>query len=135
MAAVNSFVPFGGLNLCTKCKERKTLDHFTVDRKRKSGLYSHCNPCRGRTHYSYVKGMTLSKREKTQLRLYGRFQSPNASCDICGGLASDIDHDHLTGATRGDLCRACNSLVGYLETRSHLLSKAHEYIERWNNGG
>lgn len=41
-----------------------------------------------------------------------------------------VDHDHENGAARALLCRACNTLVGYLETHAADLPAAQQYLER-----
>jgi len=56
----------------------------------------------------------------------------NYCCAICKKPDSEkltIDHNHKTNEVRGLLCRGCNTLVGYIETRSHLLETAKKYLE------
>lgn len=54
----------------------------------------------------------------------------DGKCAICrkeGPLY--IDHCHTTNVVRGLLCPGCNTMLGVIETRSHLLPLAQEYIE------
>lgn len=44
------------------------------------------------------------------------------------GVRLNVDHDHGTGAVRGLLCTACNSLVGALEKRMDLYLRGLDYI-------
>ncbi|WP_366526279.1 endonuclease domain-containing protein [Mycobacterium sp.] len=48
-------------------------------------------------------------RQSIFQRLVAAFGSSCASCGVPGGHV--IDHDHLTGAVRGLLCRVCNANV------------------------
>ncbi len=53
-------------------------------------------------------------------------------CAICrkapDGKHLDVDHDHVTGATRGLLCRSCNITVGGHE-RALADSRFRDYLE------
>jgi hypothetical protein len=55
-------------------------------------------------------------------------------CAICGlpplKRALVIDHDHHTGEFRGLIHYHCNTFLGWLETRGHLLNKALDYLSR-----
>ena len=67
------------------------------------------------------------------------FINQKGKCLICDKQKKLIvDHDHyccptkLTcgKCTRGLICSACNTLVGYLEMHENLLDKAEKYIQR-----
>jgi hypothetical protein len=56
-------------------------------------------------------------------------------CAICGKEGPlYIDHCHTTNVVRGLLCPGCNTMLGVIETRGHLLPMAKEYIEARNTG-
>jgi hypothetical protein len=69
---------------------------------------------------------------KLSVEEYSRLVEESAGkCMVCGteSKSLDVDHNHSTGVARGLLCRSCNTLVGYLETNSHKIKRALEYIE------
>jgi hypothetical protein len=49
-------------------------------------------------------------------------------CAICGGVATDVDHDHETGTVRGGLCNGCNSGIGLLRDDPELVARAAQYL-------
>ena len=49
-------------------------------------------------------------------------------CEICGGVATDVDHDHETGHIRGALCGPCNTGIGRLRDDPELVARAAEYL-------
>ncbi len=57
------------------------------------------------------------------------FRAERARCPICGDPATDIDHDHSTGAVRGHLCRACNVGLGHFGDDPLRLKAAVEYLD------
>jgi hypothetical protein len=57
----------------------------------------------------------------------------NGSCAICLiREATDLDHNHTTGAPRQLLCRDCNVSIGKLLEDPSTLRRAAEYLETWN---
>lgn len=63
------------------------------------------------------------------------YRSKFPNCMICGKTgggrykALHIDHDHKTGAIRGLLCWQCNTFVGFIENRFHLLQRTFNYLK------
>jgi hypothetical protein len=58
------------------------------------------------------------------------------NCEICGsdngGRALHLDHNHKTGAVRGMICQPCNTFVGFVERRGHVLNDLFGYLEKYN---
>jgi len=53
------------------------------------------------------------------------FGLQSGKCAICvARLATDLDHNHKTGAVRGGLCHGCNVLIGRKCERIELLKAA-----------
>lgn len=70
------------------------------------------------------------------------YKSQDGKCAICknsGKLWVDHDHDccpetrGCEKCVRGLLCPSCNTLVGYIETRGHLIEDAIEYIKLYKD--
>lgn len=49
-------------------------------------------------------------------------------CAICGGQATDLDHDHKTGLNRGSLCHPCNTGLGAFRDSPANLDSAGRYL-------
>jgi Recombination endonuclease VII len=61
--------------------------------------------------------------------------SATTHCEICGKefierVSPHIDHDHVTGAFRGVLCRQCNQALGLFKDDPDRLLRAACYLER-----
>ena len=66
----------------------------------------------------------------TKAFIYDLRQKQQNMCALCGsGGQLYIDHCHTTNTVRGLLCPGCNTMIGALEKRGHLLAKAQAYIE------
>lgn len=89
--------------------------------------------------------------DKFLLRKYGLtvkiyyeiLESQDYGCAICGGTDTPldksgvyrrmpVDHNHLTGNTRGILCHPCNATLGNMHDSPALLRAAADYLERWS---
>jgi hypothetical protein len=95
-------------------------------------------------HHSKDWERQLRKRYGIDADTYERmFTEQNGLCALCGrpgSLRSDgrverlcVDHSHATGQVRRLLCRACNFLVGRVETQPELHAKAVEYLRRYGD--
>jgi len=63
--------------------------------------------------------------------------SQNGCCGICVNKFKNradmhVDHDHNNNTIRNLLCRNCNMAIGLLNEDISILSKAIEYINKWN---
>ncbi len=66
------------------------------------------------------------------------FISQGGVCAICGNQFKNsrdmhVDHCHKTGKIRQLLCHNCNRGIGFLQDDIGLLSKAIDYLNKWNN--
>ena len=91
----------------------------------------------------YEKNRTRSRSYRKEMNLiwaYGMQKSEfndlrikqHNCCAICRERFSEmphVDHDHLSGATRGLLCRSCNIGIGHLKDSIKLARAALQYLE------
>ena len=77
----------------------------------------------------------------TRIRVYGldRFQfdamyfEQDGACAIClEEEATDVDHNHVTGAVRALLCHNCNVAIGHLKEDVLRMARAVVYVEEHN---
>lgn len=55
------------------------------------------------------------------------------ACEVCGGPALHVDHDHETGHVRGVLCRGCNTALGMVEDDRDRLAMLIHYLDRYTS--
>lgn len=142
--------PATGELTCSSCKERKPVSEFYRNRTSTTGYQSHCKSCHNVP--------TENKRRNkywTDYRL--RWDDVEAllakqgdKCAVCSvdltqrNMRVDHDHacDHLSkgsqscrACVRGLLCPGCNTFLGFLEARQHLLERALAYVagSDWTN--
>jgi hypothetical protein len=82
----------------------------------------------GRVLYPRPTLYGLTSAERKQRRML--------PCEICGREATSeqvnaIDHDHVSGALRGTLCRACNTALGLLRDNPDTADRAASYLRKW----
>jgi hypothetical protein len=100
---------------------------FPKNKGTKTGLGIECTRC--------VRGRALSVNYGVSLEWYDKtLESQGGGCAICrsqvpGGQGSfHVDHDHLTGITRGLLCSNCNTGIGYFRDRVDILLASISYL-------
>jgi hypothetical protein len=108
---------------CRRCKEHKPhSEYYLYDYTRQTGSRRDCKTC-----YSEYQRILVT------LRKIHRYPYENPICDCCGGLFHDerlqLDHDHITGAFRGFLCRSCNVGIGALGDTMEGLAQAMAYMK------
>jgi hypothetical protein len=126
---------------CSTCKKFKELPEFNNHYKNKDGKQNGCRQC------SSDASKLDSWKNNRLRRLYGvsldeyndMFYNQNGCCAICNKHQSElefklgVDHNHKTGAIRKLLCRKCNAALGLFQESEEILSKALEYIKKFNN--
>ena len=133
---------------CTKCGEQKPLSDFHKNKSTTDGYCSLCKPC-NKNHAStwnkhnpvkrgvivqknnYKKRYGLSVEQKQAL-----IDGQDCKCAICKNELTNthdvcVDHNHVTGAIRGILCRKCNLGIGHLNDSIDILKSAQEYLEKY----
>lgn len=108
---------------CRTCGEVKKTEKFQpfkkYDRPNQPVYWSSdCRSCRAEVTRKKRYGFTLAELITKQ---------GNALCPLCDKrMATCIDHDHETGATRGALCQTCNKAMHYVDNRDWL-ARAERY--------
>lgn len=85
---------------------------------------------RGGNRMRVCKTCAPDSRFRSMVRRYGvdkqmfdaMYFDQDGRCAIatCSREAKAVDHDHVTGAVRGLLCKGCNVAVGFIETNGWL---------------
>jgi len=136
------------MRTCRACGQEKPTSDFYKDKRTKDGTQSKCKPCFCEAQARYIKKQDPAVRSAKNAK-YGRAhrlrKSYNIStqdfsdmlmrqggkCAICGREGTlCVDHDHITGAVRGLLCRGCNTGIGGLGDSVANLMAAVEYLRR-----
>lgn len=133
---------------CSICAVEKLLDDFPDNKLGKYGKQGRCRPC-DRAYVNAWGKTEAGKAKARRIRLRGVYgitpedydamlASQNGVCAICErndprGQRLAIDHDHVTGAVRGLLCRACNTALGLLDDDIVRLARMRRYLRRSSN--
>jgi hypothetical protein len=80
---------------------------------------------------NYKKRYGLSVEQKQEL-----INKQDSKCAICTNDLKDthdvcVDHNHVTGAIRGILCRKCNLGIGHLNDSIEILKSAQKYLQKY----
>jgi hypothetical protein len=146
---------FGGntlginVKLCVRCGERP--EHVALSGKSKGKGRSWCSPCLNKANYvtknespeKYLRDRRnnhLKKKYGITLDEYDfMLDTQQHKCASCGSVESGvsngglvIDHDHLTGFTRGLLCGHCNIALGHVKDDINRLNGLIDYLKKWS---
>lgn len=102
-----------------------------VNAKRRAWEKAHpeISKARSRKKSWRAQGINITHKEYDAM-----WAAQGGCCKICGIHASElsraleVDHDHVSGAIRGLLCRSCNAVLGFLKDDPTLLRKALLYL-------
>lgn len=140
---------------CTRCKETKPAEAFSLEKTRTNGLYPWCKVCRqeaGPAHrkknraaalaYNQRADVKLRRRERDYAKKYGMSlddyehmcAKQEKKCLICffppkEGKLLMVDHNHKTGEVRGLLCDTCNRTLGLFKDSIPMLTRALTYLQ------
>lgn len=148
-----------GSQICSRCRQEKSLEEFGPNAGRPRGRNSRCRPCEA----AYQREWRKANPEKVRLRSrqwekanpghdsriryrcfirrkYGLTPeaydamviAQSGRCWICNSNADDlaVDHSHVTGAVRELLCRPCNVSLGNAQESPERLRSMAEYLEK-----
>lgn len=141
--------------LCSKCEISKPLSEFYTYKERNRSNW--CKQCRikmgnlwrrkdralNREKYNaknreWRKDNAGKSRQYHLKKVYGVTMKEwdnlvikqNGKCAICDKKTKlTLDHSHITGKTRGLLCRNCNAGLGLLGDNVNILKLAIKYME------
>jgi hypothetical protein len=137
---------------CRECRRIENRDYYlrkrndpTFQARRKEILtqWRKKDPERYKAQYTRNRRQHPERYQNLHLRRYYGItldqyreleRAQAGGCAICGarpkGQALAVDHDHVTGAIRGLLCRSCNSGIGHLGDDPARVRAALAYLER-----
>jgi Autographiviridae endonuclease VII len=135
-----------GKRTCTDCGELKPLEAFGKQPRGRNGRNRICKRCMHARSVAWQRAnperVQRTRRAAYVRRVYGdagvraeQRRLAGDGCDVCGqrlpgkrGMA--IDHCHVTGVTRGLLCRDCNTAIGQVGDDPTRLRALADYLER-----
>lgn len=116
-------------NSCSLCKLEKPTSNFYTSHGG-TRLQPYCIPCflvKSREREYFKKyGITVPEYEAMLAKQGGKCAICDGDCRT--GQRLSVDHDHVTGAVRGILCKRCNTGLGYFNDRPELLVRASGYL-------
>jgi hypothetical protein len=119
-------------NLYLKKWRKDNPEKTKAKRKRHYWKYRSREIGKARAWYKANRERALMTWKMKRYRLTERqvLRLLKSPCEICGGTATKIDHDHQTGLVRGGLCTKCNSGIGMLGDNIRGLRLAIAYLKR-----
>jgi hypothetical protein len=105
---------------CRRCGEQRDESDFSVCSRTNRGVFRR-KTCRSCMATAQAQTYRLAKTVGPRAR----------ACEICRREGpTELDHDHVTGAFRGWLCRPCNLGLGRLGDDVAGVRRAIAYLER-----
>ena len=134
--------------MCKSCSEVKPFTEFYKNNATPDKLTRYCKVCCKRkereTHRKNPnkkwehrhKELITSTGERLTKPMFTRLiEDQHNQCGICNQVMKKpcIDHNHITGSIRMLLCTNCNTMIGLAKEDTNILSRAIDYINRFNN--
>lgn len=130
--------------------ERVKESHAAYRERNKERIREKQREWRKKVGYNELR-KARGENQRQQLRSYGLTQEcfdrllaeQGGGCAICArtdaGMKNAsrlyVDHCHATGAVRGLLCRACNTMLGCVKDNPGMLLAGVSYLERSRGSG
>lgn len=121
------------MKICPKCCNDLPLNNYNKNQRV-------CRSCQSDYYQSNKTQHLLNVKASKYRRRGSRYGitpeeydaikiSNNGLCHICRvKVATEIDHDHITGKVRGHLCTGCNTGLGKLGDSVEGLKRALDYL-------
>lgn len=130
------------MKTCTKCKEQKPPEAFSIQRGMKDGLRAYCKSCSCDAYKQYCLENPEKVKDSYYRKMYGislveyqeLFSKQNGSCAICKkpetahNKSLAVDHHPSKGHNRGLLCHKCNAGLGHFNDSVELMKAAIRYL-------
>jgi hypothetical protein len=126
------------MKYCARCAEIKPVTDFGRNRADPSGLATYCRPCHNKAmaeikakKHGSVRGYHLERRYGlTDGEVAALHDRQGGHCLIClRRRALHVDHDHVSGDTRGLICFRCNGGLGQFKDDPEVIRAAVDYLE------
>lgn len=129
---------------CNQCGETLPTTDFWRNKRTKDGIQPYCKACgRRRNQETWAKGRSKYRQVKRAHNYRSRYDidvhtadklrlEQGGICAICKTEATlFVDHNHITGAVRGLICRRCNFAIGHSLEDPARLRAAAAYLEHY----
>lgn len=123
---------------CNKAFYKRQKELRAIRRKERENKRSLKHPY-PKNSKEYRKSIQLSAVYGITLLQYNdMFNNQNGCCAICNKHQKDlksslvVDHNHITGQVRSLLCFHCNFVIGHAMESELVLTKAINYLDKWN---
>ena len=123
---------------CKDCGlQSDDLSLFVKDKNSKHGRRNLCISCcvirnnQNSKNKDWKTDHQTKKRYGVDVSTYKSRMSSSSCCEICGSTEElCYDHDHLTMAFRGVLCRGCNRSLGQLGDNLEGIKRVLKYLTK-----
>jgi Recombination endonuclease VII len=144
--------------VCYRCKIDQPITEYYEDKRMISGRLNLCRTCKvieadqwrrnNAERFNETRRVRYIEKEYgVSIEEYDRIATSQGG--VCAGCKSDgtrhhgkkghavssrplaVDHDHITGKTRGLLCHQCNMLVGQSHDDADRLQNLADYLRRY----
>lgn len=122
-----------------KAREREYIRIYMMDNPEHVSIWRKNNPDKYKEQNKRAnKRQRLKTYNLSEEQYDTLLNSQNNLCAICKGPNTvkhdwHVDHNHITGKTRGILCHYCNLMIGHAKESIFRLTQAIEYLKTYND--